>query len=211
MAMNEAKYRHIFLENSPQTSQYTSTKSGGDKPKIPNRNRLDHADFLRSRFETAWNEAIQASQDVSVVSLPSREGVYLEFKGEAGYELVTKSLDDRRAGFRLLNVRLESGNAPCYATIFIPIDKQQHFLKKIEQYATEETEKGKPRNEPLLNSISSIRKAVLGSFWRDDPQLIPPREEPKWCEIWLRSEIGQVNDETENRFNTDFRRVITVT
>ena len=98
--------------------------------------------------------------------MPAKDGVYVEFEGAPGYELITKSLEDRRSGIRLLNVytvQPENGKGQriTRATVFIPSGKQDHFLKKLNEYAEKDTPKGTPKNAKLLQSVEDIRIAVL--------------------------------------------------
>ncbi|GAB6905950.1 S8 family peptidase [Desulfosarcina cetonica] len=131
--------------------------------------------------------------------------MYIEFKSDPGADLVTKSLEDIRSKkVRLLNVRTETvavtnpdTGAPeevvtTYATVFVANEKKDHFLKKIQEYAEADTEKGRPRNADLINSIADIRKALsIESFWQDATSLIPDHM-PQWCEIWLSNDTDEV-------------------
>jgi hypothetical protein len=133
--------------------------------------------------------------------MPTRDGVYVEFEGAPGYDLVTKSLEDRGAGIRLLNVyTIRSESDPTQeitrATVFIPSGKQENFLKKIRKYAEEDTKKGKPKNADLIQSVEDMRLAVLESFWRDELHLLPQGTMAVWCEIWLQG----ADDDVEQRF-----------
>jgi hypothetical protein len=195
--MPRSKLPHIVLHDSPQTQGFTSISQRGAEKRLPARNRQIHADFLRNRLNQAWNE----SESEFVASHADRHGIYIEFKGSPGFELVTKSLEDMRSKkVRLCNVRSaiesvtneetgESEELPViYATVFISNDKRQAFFDKIEKYATEESSPGIPKNADLINGIADLRKALLiESFWQDDRTLIPS-EEPEWCEVWLSSD-----------------------
>lgn len=192
---------HIVLPDPPQIQGFTSTSQRGAEKRLPDRNRQSHADFLRNRLNQAWNEA----ESEFVASHADRHGIYIEFKGSPGFELVTKSLEDMRSKkVRLCNVRTvtetvtneetgESEELPViYATVFISNDKRQAFFEKIEKYATEESSPGKPKNADLINGIADLRKALLiESFWQDDRTLIPT-DEPEWCEVWLSSDSMNV-------------------
>lgn len=192
---------HIVLLEPPEIRGFTSTSQMGAEKRIPPRNRINHADFLRNRLIQAWSE----SESEFVASHADRHGVYIEFKGSPGFDLVTKSLEDMRSKkVRLCNVRTvneivvneetgESEKRPViYATIFISNDKRQAFFEKIEKYATEESRSGKPKNADLINGIDDLRKALLvESFWQDDRTLIPTNE-PEWCEVWLSSDSMDV-------------------
>jgi len=159
------------------------------------------------QLDAAWQAAEQTARQRSAVSLPVREGIYLEFESAPDHDLVTKSLEDMRAGIRLLNVRTvptpdDPEHTVTRATVYIPAGKERHFIEKIRKYAEEETKAGKPKNEKLVNSIEDIRLAVLESFWQDEPELLPD-DNAIWCEIWLRGDV----DKTELSFRDIARQL----
>ena len=199
--MARERYRHIVLTRLPAQETFTSTSSGGRKPSIPERNRQTHSDFLAHRLQRAW----KAAEGEQAVAHVTRQGVYLEFKSDPGFDLITKSLEDRRSKswdkqIRIMNVRVENEVVTnketgeiepvrtTYATVYIPHEKKHTFLRKIEAYASEIDHRwGKPKNKTLVESISDIRKALLvNSFWQDLPKL-KPGSQPEWCEVWLSS------------------------
>lgn len=189
-AKNKMADRHnnLFLTNTVQRIDYTTPQSNGPRFAVPPRNRRVHGTNIQRQFDAAWNSYQEELSRRQAVAIPVREGVYLEFQSAPGYELKIKSLEDLRAGVRLLNVRtiaLEE-NIIQRATIFVPHDKRTHFLNKINAYL----ENG--NNKPLINSIEQIRQAVLESFWQGDTQWMPLQREPVWCEIWLASDTPEV-------------------
>ena len=199
-------YPHILLPQPPETTSFTSTSSRGKKHIPTDRIRQTHSSSLKQKLEKAWAD----TKSEQIVHHATRKGIYLEFKGAAGFDLVTKSLEDMRSKkIRLLNVRKEidklkespektsSEDVTTFATVFVDNEKKELFFNRIEQYAHEQTDKGKPKHNDLINSISNIRKAdKIESFWLDEKILIP-KEEPKWCEVWLSSDAN----ETINRFD----------
>lgn len=185
------KYPHIFLREVQEIEEFTTPHGGGPQKNIPNRNRQSHSAKLSKRLADIWDKAKKLRESRMAVSLPTKDGIYIEFEGAPGYELATKSLENLAAGIRLLNIyTVPAENAPTKeiirATVYIPPGKQQNFLKKIKKYAEEDTEKGKPKNADLVQSVEDIRLAVLESFWRDDPCLLPQGTTAVWCEIWLQ-------------------------
>jgi hypothetical protein len=184
------EYPHIFLSEKQQTEEFTTPRRGGPQ-QVPHRNRQTHSKKLQKQWASIWAQAKEQQECRTAVSMPVKSGVYVEFEGAPGYDLITKSLEDRRAGIRLLNVySIGSDKDPreniSRATVFIPSGKQYHFLKKITEYAEKETPKGRPKHATLMQSVEDIRFAVLESFWRDDPGLIPQDTMSVWCEIWLQ-------------------------
>lgn len=138
------------------------------------------------------------SNEEKIAYQSERNGVYLEFKSEPGYELALRSLEDMRAKrIRLSNVRtvaeeivVDGGRETrevMYATVYVPDEQRAYFAKKITEYINENTKKGNPKNRTLIETLSSIRSALLvESFWVDDPDIIPA-EQKQWVEVWLRT------------------------
>ena len=174
---------HLVITIPPEASQFTSTQQGGPEVRLPPRVRNVHGSALQQKLANAWKEA---EKEVIIAHVSTREGAYLEFKGEENYELAVKSLEDLKSKqIRLLNVR-EKDNTE-YATVFVANSKKEFFFDKIESYIKKDrVDTGKPHNQKLIESISEIRKALaIESFWMDSTDLIP-KDAPEWCEIWLR-------------------------
>ena len=129
-----------------------------------------------------------------MAAIKCKEGTYLEFTGVAEFDLAIKSLENRRQGIRLLNVRQDEINNTIKATVYIPSGKENYFIKKIEDYADESKNNkyGTPKNNDLVSSIDDVKVALLDAFWTSRPEDMP-NEIPIWCEIWLRYDQG-VND-----------------
>jgi hypothetical protein len=182
----------IFLTEPPTRSPYTSKGSRGGSPTRPLRNRALHSQKLEQELRDAFSLAHSEKQDRAVASLPCTEGVYLRFKSSLDFDLITKSLESTKEnGVRLLNIREfeVKGQKILLATVFVPKGLESFFLKKISEYAHEDTKKGNPKHAPLIESIDEIRLAVTTSFWQSHRDLYPD-ETPVWCEAWLRVERG---------------------
>lgn len=196
------EHSHIFLRDTGESSDYTRPPRKIEQAhRYPARERVSHSARLQQQWESIWTRAREQQESRTAVSMPTKDGFYVEFEGAPGYDLVTKSLEDRGAGIRLLNVyTVRSESIPeqeiIRATVFIPTGKQEHFLKKIRKYAEENTTKGKPKNANLVQSVEDMRLAVLESFWRDDLSLLPQGTTAVWCEIWLQG----ADDNVEQRF-----------
>jgi hypothetical protein len=156
--------------------------------------RESHAEYLSRRLREAW----AAAENRQAVTHVDRHGIYLEFSSEPGFDLVLKSLEARRSGILLLNVRTEGlgEEQTTKATVFLPRSKSGHFLRKVRAYAVEDNERidaktgetvTTPKNAKLIDSIADVRAAVLESFWLDLLEKLPG-ERPDWVEAWLSSE-----------------------
>lgn len=188
------RYKHIFLEGPTQSQGFTNPRRGGQL-EIPPRERTQHSNYLRQRLDQAWAEIERQRQ---VVVHVERRGAYIDFVSEPGFDLMLKSLEARRTGIRLLNVRKEqvAQGEQTFATVYVPHNQRGHFLRKIDAYAAEETQTGKPKNQKLVESISDIRCAVLESFWQDDLALMPG-DSSRWTEVWLSSDQDDVIEKFE--------------
>lgn len=191
------EYPHIFLHDAQQATAFTTPRSPwGDSDKFPTRNRQSHSAKLHEQWAAIWTKAREEQESRVAVSMPVTGGVYIEFEGAAGYELVTKSLENRKSGIRLLNVRENLEQKITRATVFIPVGKQDFFLKKILEYAQKDTPKGLPKHDELMRSVEDMRLAVLESFWVDESKQLPQGAASVWCEIWLQGNAEDV----EQRF-----------
>ena len=109
-----------------------------------------------------------------------------------------QSLENRGLGIRLLNVRRDDSTKTVRATVYIPAGQESYFLKKVDAYSLPVEEGKKPANNNLVRSIEDVKVAIFDSFWiglKNDQ----PKEDPAWCEIWLRYDDGMI-DESENEF-----------
>ena len=187
--MDHVRYRHLFLAGPTDTPDFVSPQQGGNRPHLKVRDRAAHALQIRQKLETA----IAEDEQRRVVTHADRQGLYLAFSSEPGFDLVLKSLEAKRLGIRLLNVRRDGPEAATttQATVYVPRQASAHFLKKVRAYEHEiepRSREGRPKNANLIESISDVRRAVLvSSFWMERPELLPG-EAPDWVEVWLSSE-----------------------
>ena len=88
---------------------------------------------------------------------PTRPGILIQFEAPSGIELKLESLESKRAGIELRGVRrTESAVGTAYvetATVFVPEGTVEHFLNRFEQYASEETKTGVPKNRDLVDRL----------------------------------------------------------
>ena len=178
---------HILLPNAPESLRFTSKTLNIKGPAYPERDRITHGEWLQNRFEQIWQDSVNTSEIRRAATIPSRNGVYVEFAGQPGSLLKTQSLEDTRSGIRLLNIREKEvdGQKTNFATVYIPFEKRGVFLKKFREYTKEDTKTDKPKNQDLAAGIEHMQKALLDSFWVD-PNEMMPSETSVWSEVWLR-------------------------
>lgn len=190
--MAHERFSHLFLPGpSHSRDDYSNPRGRGGRPRLREQDRQTHAEIVTRALEIAWQQA----EDRRAVAHSARQGVYLEFSSEPGFNLTLKSLESRHAGIKLLNVRTEGqdGEEITRATVYIPQEKSAHFLQKAIAYAAEDNRPRHdgtttPKNATLIDSIGDVRAAILeSSFWQDAPNRIP-KESPEWVEAWLSSD-----------------------
>ncbi|MCK1986053.1 MULTISPECIES: S8 family peptidase [unclassified Peribacillus] len=182
---------HIFISGKPESHRYTAF-GAPIKDNVPVRERRTHAKFLQNKLNDIWKVVNENDSARLAVSLPVRNGTYLEFMGSPDELLNIQSLENKPSGIRLLNSRIvdADNHRVIKATVYVPKGKEGFFLKRIEEYG--EDTKGTPKHEKLVATINDIRGAVLESFWIGKKEWMPG-ENPIWCEIWIRDEAKDGN------------------
>ena len=208
------RYDNIFLTDTGTTYNFTTPSSGGGGgANFPRRsNRQAHSDGLLAQF----NEALIQFQNYTpehVAAISYNTGTYVEFSGAEQCDLVTKSLEDSRQGITLQSIRdvvtqAEDGSEiiTTKATVFIPAGKEKVFIKKISDFATQNTKpteknpNGNPKNNDLVSSIESISAAItISAFWIGRPADIPI-DTPQWYELWIDTSNEDCNAVKQDAF-----------
>jgi len=183
---------HLFDPTPPQSRPYkTPYGGGGQAPSLQARDRAAHAQKLLSDLSDVSQAAENVVQLQKDLGFDKGRGVVLQFESDPGFELKLESLDIASKGIELLAVR-KTAEAKQQATIFVPDGQLEHFIKRVTQYAAEDTTPrrddgtSRPKNEALVANIAGIRMAALQALWTDAPDLYPgPTVEAHW-EVWLR-------------------------
>lgn len=198
--MARKRYRHIFLPSPTRTFGFTNPRRGGGGPRVRERDRKKHGRHLLRSLEKAWED----NESRTAVAHVEREGSYIEFLSEPGFELAFESLEARSAGIRLLNVRqvVKKKQVQTFATVFVPHAQRGRFLKRLKAYADPNLPSGKRDYKNLMNGIANIRAAVIESFWQSDPKRIPGAE-ARPVEIWLRD----IGEDSHDDFNKSLTKI----
>ncbi len=182
------QYPHILVTDATTTEQYRYPGGGGARKKLPSRDRVSHAKQLLGNLDQARNDAEKRKDEVKVWAVRAKKGVHLEFESEPGFGLELESLDHRSPkDIQLVAVRESPDSEAQLATVYVPEGKLESLEKKIRRYETENTAKGAPRHQKMVEKIAHIRHAKLRSFWTDRENLFPAKDETIWWEVWLRS------------------------
>ncbi len=184
---------HLYLRGSGKAETYASKLKPPRRP-LPQRDRTTHSEALRAALNTALAAAEVRRTERAPADTSGTPGFYLDFEIPLGSENAAELLENRRKHIELISVRQESETTPAMATVFIPDTAADHFLKKIEAYKTENTKKGKPKNQDLVARIQNVALAAVRSLYTDDSALLPNAGEPIWWEIWIRQGYLEIFD-----------------
>lgn len=179
---------NLYINGGGESFSYVPVNSRGGAENLPVRNnRNAHAERLEKEFNAAWERAEVDKRETVAIAVTDRYGVYLEIKGQAGCDLLTKSLEDVRQHVRLCNIKHDidsNGESTISTTVYVPHTKKDFFIKKINKYRESSD------SVRVISSIESINLALVDNLWTSDIDKIPTTE-PEWCEVWLMYEAGE--------------------
>jgi Subtilase family len=178
-----AELPHILVPWVATEQSYRGRGMGGKNPLRQIGDRRGHADKLKGELETARDVAL--GRVAAVAPEIAAGGFALSVEGwsdEPGYKLAVQSLDT--SGAKLLSVTPETSQSPDRAVVWLPFDAVSKFFTKIDQFATETTSQGNPRNQALVANIAELRLAMLHDLWQEEEQFPDPNE-TRWWELWL--------------------------
>lgn len=179
---------HIHLRNNGVQEAYRRPNQKIEPPPLPARDRAAHAAALTQSIGQAIEGARQqiAARDAPLsVGTP---GFYLEIDLPASERVALDQLADRRQHMELVSIHEpDQPGAPITASVFVPQRAEAYYLRKVEAYRDVDTDRGRPRNEPLVSRIEAVRLATVRSLFTDDANLFPQAaDEQVWWEVWLR-------------------------
>ncbi|MEO5375339.1 MAG: S8 family peptidase [Alphaproteobacteria bacterium] len=185
--------KHLLVPGPPRSEDYRPHAKKINPPVYPGPgDRAAHAAGLINALTEIRQEAEAGRKEarISVAGAPS--GITVEFESPPGFDLRLESLESKRQGIDLLNVRSLSkeGKLIQFATVFIPDGALKHFFDRFEQHVKQKTKKGEPRHKDLVDRIAALRKATLRALWTDTEDAYPADGETIWWEVWLRRHDG---------------------
>lgn len=168
----------------------------------PQRDRALHARYVVQQVDTAVRSALTTLQLRDPSWVTGEPGFYLEFRLPAGSESVVEKLENRPKRIELVAVRSDPEEG-IRATVFVPVSKSDHFLRKAQAYRDQETPTGKPKNEALISWIEEVAVASARSIFTDLIRDFPDSGAAAWWELWLRK--GKLDQFVSIAQNLDVR------
>lgn len=187
MAQPPRNLPHLWIEGGGQAEDYTRPPRKIEPRALPARDRREHANAL----EVAIGQAIAAAHQ----QIAQREdnvaegtpGFYLQMELTPQEKEAIDRLDNRTRHIEVVAVKTpDADDVPIEATVFVPQKAEAHFLEKVQAYRDEDTPNGKPKNEPLVTRIETVRIATVQSLFTDPVELYPRNGQTVWWEVWLR-------------------------
>jgi hypothetical protein len=175
---------HLQVAGTASTELYRAP-GRGPRLRTPERTRQSHARHLLGQFRSVKQEYTALSEERAEFGFDPQAGLTLLFESAPDFDLKFESLDLRAKGIQLLSVRQTEDKT--VAICYVPDGKLEHFIKRIEEYRTQETQRGVPKNRNLVESIELVRIAAVDALWTDREPL-PADDESAWWEIWLRTD-----------------------
>ena len=179
---------NFYIAAKGDSQNYTSPGGGGRKKSFPPRNRIQHAETLKQAFEKAL-ENYQQQKLLREPELSVEEaGFYLEFQIPKSELIALEFLENKPKNIELVAVKSsDESEETVSATVFVPEKASDFFASKIEAYRDEETEKGNPKNEPLIARLDDISLGTVRGLFTDNLSSFPSSESQEvWWEVWLR-------------------------
>lgn len=188
MPASQPQKLHLLVTNTATTEPYTSPVSGGKSFILPPRQRETHGQHLQRQFDLVREQSSAVVDEQKAFGIDAANGIYLQFESEPDFELKFESLEVRASKIELLAVKKVDNKT--LATVFVPDGKLDVLTGKLADYLdpAKDSPKGAPKNQPLIDSISSIHQAVLETLWTDELKELPGERESIWWEVWLRAD-----------------------
>ena len=156
---------HFFLGNQiAEPRSFTPRAKVVPPPVIPERNRQEHAAFIKESYNAVVESAITALSEREKCGLPSADGVYINL--DMSPKLVPQKLA-QSSGASILKISEDKSDGNVDVTVYIKNEKKDWLSKKADEYADEKynTKTGKPKNTGLIEPINAIKPADIHALY----------------------------------------------
>lgn len=178
---------NFYIVVKGDSQNYTYRGGGGNKKSFPPRNRIEHAETLQQALEKALENYQQQKLGREPELAVGEAGFYLEFQLPKSELKAVELLENKPKKIELLAVHSsDEADETVSATIFVPEKASDFFASKIAAYRDEKTEKGNPKNEPLIAGLDDINLGTVRALFTDKTELFPSESQKLWWEVWLR-------------------------
>ena len=118
---------NILIVKPPRADAFTSHLQPVFPPvPPPPPDPIAHAIQLTTQLQGAAKQSVTDRVAAGVKITGVKDGFYVEFDAQPGFELKLESLESKRASIELMNVR-KTASGDQRATVFVPDGSIQHF------------------------------------------------------------------------------------
>ncbi len=184
MRLNNYNLKHLRM-SVPAPLTYRTPHPWGTEPDILERRRQQHAEKLRAQLRDLESSINQLHVDRVAIGYNDVDGVLVTVKGVAGHDIPAQQLQSKRDQVDVINLGKTAKQEPL-AVIRLGQGEISSLSKKVNEYESKETKKGKPRHNHLISNIEEIKRAMLEDLWVGPKKLLPlSNGNLEWWEIWL--------------------------
>jgi hypothetical protein len=195
-----ARLSHLYVQNRSVAEDF-HRRGGGDPHINPVENRAGHGGSRKAELTGSFDDVeLRRTQvdDLTEDEL-SALGSIITLEGvDPAYPLKINSLERGtthrlpRPQWLLLSVIEGDGQrgVPERAVVWVSDAYRARFLKLFEDYLTENSAGGQPKNRELVANIARIRTAVLRDLWQSSGE--PDTVASRWWEVWLRPDQNSI-------------------
>lgn len=153
-----------------------------DLSKAGNTRDADHAPRLREKLSLALSAARNGQNAYFAENISeSVQASYLEVELEPSAPI--PDLNWKRQNIRLSALRtLEDGST--LGALYVPHNAMDFLELKLQEYAEESTQSGKPKNEAKFSSIESFELGDIQTLWTDSRPFPSALTSTLWWECW---------------------------
>lgn len=141
-----------------------------------------HGCRLREKLSLAFTEARSGQNAFFAENISdSPRALYLEVELEVGSTV--PDLNWKKQNIRLSALRvLEDGST--LGALYVPHDAMDFLELKLQEYAEEETDSGKPKNEAKFSSVENFSIGNVETLWTDSRPFPSSLSSTLWWECW---------------------------
>lgn len=181
---DDMQKKHFFLgDNIAETREYQPHRQGFAGQEIPQRDRLGHADLIKSRYEMAVSNAISILEERERMGQPSANGIYVNL--EMQHNLVQDQYA-KKDGATIMKISPQREDGNVDVTVFVKKEKKEWLSKKAETYKQQDTPKGHPKFASTIVPITNVATADIHSLYTSlDEFNAIPNDSICPYEIWI--------------------------